>query len=100
MILPDVNVLVYAYRQDMADHEQYRDWVTRIVNARRPYGISELVLSSFVRVVTNRRVFRNPSTPSEALSFTVICCPRRHVFRSDPARGIGTFSTGCVGSTT
>ena len=70
MILPDVNVLVYAYRRDMADHERYRDWITRIVNAGRPYGISEFVLSSFVRVVTNRRVFRNPSTPSEALSFT------------------------------
>ncbi len=70
MILPDVNVLVYAYRQDVASHAQYRDWVTRIVNAGRPYGISEFVLSSFVRVVTNRRVFRHPSTPSEALSFT------------------------------
>ena len=70
MILPDVNVLVYAYRQDMADHKRYRDWISRIVNAGHPYGLSEFVLSSFVRVVTNRRVFRNPSTPSEALSFT------------------------------
>ena len=70
MILPDVNVLVYAYRRDMANHEQYRAWVGRTVNAGRPYGICEFVLSSFVRVVTNRRVFRKPSTPSEALSFT------------------------------
>ena len=70
MILPDVNVLVYAYREDMADHHRYRAWLGRTVNAGRPYGVSELVLSAFVRVVTNRRVFRNPSTPSEALSFT------------------------------
>ena len=70
MILPDVNVLVYAYREDMADHDRYRDWLTRTVNAGRPYGVSELVLSAFVRVVTNRRVFRHPSAPSEALSFT------------------------------
>ena len=70
MVLPDVNVLVYAYRRDMADHHRYRDWVSRIVNAGRPYGVCEFVLSSFVRVVTNPRVFRNPGTPSEALSFT------------------------------
>lgn len=29
MILPDVNVLVYAYRADMADHHRYRDDHTR-----------------------------------------------------------------------
>ena len=70
MILPDVNVLVYAYRQDVADHQRYRDWLARTVAAGRPYGISEFVLSAFVRIVTNRRVFRNPSTPADALSFT------------------------------
>ena len=70
MILPDVKVLVYAYREDVADHLRYRDWLTRTVNAGRPYGVSELVLSAFVRIVTNRRVFRNPSPPPEALSFT------------------------------
>ncbi len=70
MILPDVNVLVYAYREDMAGHNRYRAWLDGIVNAGRPYGMSELVLSAFVRVVTNPRVFRNPSTSSEALSFT------------------------------
>ena len=69
MILPDVNVLVYAYREDMTEHDRYRDWLVRVVNTGRPYGISELVLSAFVRIVTNPRVFRNPSTPPEALSF-------------------------------
>ena len=83
MILPDVNVLVYAYREDMADHHRYRDWLARTVSAGRPYGVSELVLSAFVRIVTNRRVFRNPSAPSEALSFTrqllspSVCVPVR-----------------------
>ena len=70
MILPDVNVLVYAYRRDMAGHDRFRDWIGQVVNSGEPYGMSEFVLSSFVRIVTNRRVFKNPSTPSEALSFT------------------------------
>ncbi len=69
MILPDVNVLVYAYREDMAEHVRYHGWLDGVVNTGRPYGMSELVLSAFVRGVTNPRVFRNPSTSSEALSF-------------------------------
>ena len=77
MILPDVNVLVYAYRKDMDDHPRFRDWIHQVVNAGQPYGMSEMVLSGFVRVVTNSRVFRRPSTPSEALSFThqLLSCP-------------------------
>ena len=34
-LLPDVNVLVYAYREDMADRHRYRDWLGRTVNAVR-----------------------------------------------------------------
>lgn len=70
MILPDVNILVYAYRRDMADHNRFRDWLARMVSGGQPYGMSEMVLSAFVRIVTNRRVFKKPSAPSDALSFT------------------------------
>lgn len=84
MILPDVNVLVYAYRKDMDDHPRFRDWIHRVVNAGQPYGMSEMVLSGFVRVVTNPRVFRRPSTPSEALSFAVVFLLRAGQARSAP----------------
>lgn len=76
MIVPDVNVLVYAYREDMTGHHRYRDWLGGVVNAGRPYGLAEMVLSAFVRIVTNRRVFRRPSTSSEALSFTRLLLSR------------------------
>lgn len=42
MILPDVNVLVYAYRKDVDDHPRFRDWIHRVVNSGQPYGMSEL----------------------------------------------------------
>ena len=28
MILPDVNVLVYAHRRDLPEHDRYAEWVT------------------------------------------------------------------------
>ena len=46
MILPDVNVLVYAYRKDVDDHPRFRDWIHRVVNSGQPYGMSEMVLNS------------------------------------------------------
>lgn len=33
MILPDVNVLVYAHREDVRDHRAYRDWLESTINA-------------------------------------------------------------------
>ena len=99
MILPDVNVLVYAYRQDVADHQRYRDWLARTVVAGRPYGISEFVLSAFVRIVTNRRVFRNPSTPADALSFTGRLLPAPNCVPVRPGPGHWAISIACAAGT-
>lgn len=32
MILPDVNVLVYAYRREAAEHERYAHWLAEAVS--------------------------------------------------------------------
>ncbi len=69
MLLPDVNVLVYAFREDTADHPRFRNWLHALVNSDQAYGLSDLVLSGFVRVVTNPRVFGRPTPVDLALSF-------------------------------
>jgi uncharacterized protein len=69
MILMDVNVLVYAFRKDAIDHARYRDWLQGIINAPDAYGISELVLSGFLRIVTHPKVFKRPSAWTEAYEF-------------------------------
>lgn len=68
-LLPDVNVLVYAYRQDSADHQTCHGWLEALVNGDEAYGISDLVLSGFLRVVTHPRVFREPSPLPHAREF-------------------------------
>ncbi len=64
----DVNVLLYAHREDAADHVRYRDWLEGVVNTEPTYGMSELVLSSFVRIVTSRRIFPAPTPVDVALA--------------------------------
>jgi toxin-antitoxin system PIN domain toxin len=69
MILPDVNVLVYAHREDAANHALYRQWLENTIQSGQPYGISDHVLSGFLRIVTHPRVFNPPSSTAQALEF-------------------------------
>jgi hypothetical protein len=69
MVLIDVNVLVYAHRRDSLDHAAYRGWVEDQVGSDRAYGMSELVLSGFLRIVTHPGIFKFPTTLEDALRF-------------------------------
>lgn len=69
MILPDVNVLLYAYRIDAPGHPGFRDWLAGAVDSDQAFGMSDLVLSSFLRIATHHRVFDPPSPLDHALGF-------------------------------
>jgi uncharacterized protein len=62
----DVNVLVYAHRQDLPEHDQYRSLLERWANEEEPLGLPDIVLSGFVRLLTNRRIFAEATRPEEA----------------------------------
>lgn len=69
MLCPDVNVLLYAFRQDSTDHRRYAEWLRSAMTAHEPVGVSELVLSDVVRLATNHRIYRYPSSTDEVLNF-------------------------------
>jgi toxin-antitoxin system PIN domain toxin len=62
----DVNVLVYAHRVDVPDHAPYRALVEEWANDDEPLGLADAVLAGFLRIVTNRRIFVEPTTPTDA----------------------------------
>ena len=69
MVLPDVNVLVYAHREDAPHHDAYLEWLQAVVNADEAFALSEFVLSGFVRVATHPKVFKTPSSIADAIAF-------------------------------
>jgi toxin-antitoxin system PIN domain toxin len=73
MILPDVNVLIYAFRQDVPHHELCNSWLTDVVGGDSRFGLSPLTLSALIRITTNRGTYREPSTLAEAFSFCEYC---------------------------
>ncbi len=96
MILPDVNVLVYAFRADSPQHGAYAAWITDVVNGPHAYGMAPQVLASFVRVVTNRKVFLRPSQLDAALIFAGVLLGQPHCQVIQPgARHWAVFTDLC-----
>lgn len=69
MVLPDVNILIYAFRTDVAHHALCNQWLTSVVANPLEFGMSPLALSALVRVTTNTRSFAQASSPNEAFTF-------------------------------
>jgi toxin-antitoxin system PIN domain toxin len=69
LILPDVNVLIYAFRSDAENHSEHKSWLESVINGPAAYGVSPQVLSGVVRVCTHPRIFARPSSQSQAFAF-------------------------------
>lgn len=70
MLLPDVSVLLYAHRSDsLPNHAEYAQWLTGLATGPEPFALSVLVLSGFVRIATNDRIFSPPSAIDDVFSF-------------------------------
>lgn len=79
MILPDVNVLVYAFRREAADHERYARWLAGVVAGDDELALHDLPLVGMIRIVTNRRIVATPAPLETALAFVarLRAAPRR-----------------------
>ena len=53
MILPDVNVLIHAFRKDSAQHAICKPWLDGLIVNDAQFGLSPLVLSAVVRITSN-----------------------------------------------
>jgi toxin-antitoxin system PIN domain toxin len=59
--MPDVNVLVYAHRAESPDHLRYAQWLTDLASGSEPFGLSDLVCSAFLRIVTIPSLWTPPT---------------------------------------
>jgi toxin-antitoxin system PIN domain toxin len=69
MRLIDVNVLIYAHRQDGPHYAQYKSWLETALDSPEALGVADLVLSAFLRIVTNPKAFRSPTPLAIGLDF-------------------------------
>jgi toxin-antitoxin system PIN domain toxin len=67
--LLDVNVLVYAHREDAPRHDAYRRWWDACMASPEAFGVPDVALSGFLRVVTHPSIFRPPTPLDVAMRF-------------------------------
>ncbi|MBT8339099.1 MAG: type II toxin-antitoxin system VapC family toxin [Desulfatitalea sp.] len=78
MILPDVNILVHAFRSDSSHHQLCRNWLDGVVNGDARFGLAPQILSGTIRVTTHPRIFAVPSKLAEVIDYCDILLDQPH----------------------
>jgi hypothetical protein len=61
VILADANLLIYAHVSHFPQHKNAKEWLDERLNAPEHLGLPWPSLLTFLRLVTNPRVFERPS---------------------------------------
>jgi uncharacterized protein len=66
MIIPDINLLLYAYNRKAPDHDAAREWWEGLMNGEETVGLPWIVISGYIRLATHPRVLETPMAVSKA----------------------------------
>lgn len=67
MIVPDANMVLYAYNADASEHDVARKWWQSALTSAETVGMPWQTITAFVRIGTNPRAYPQPLSPSEAV---------------------------------
>jgi toxin-antitoxin system PIN domain toxin len=73
MIAPDVNVMLYAFREDSDRHAEYRRWLESALSGAEPVALFEPVLAGVVRIATHPSIYRRPAPRKRVEQFVDAC---------------------------
>ncbi|HEY4003783.1 MAG TPA: type II toxin-antitoxin system VapC family toxin [Pseudonocardia sp.] len=86
MFLLDVNVVLAAFRADHPQHRTVRPWFDELTAGDEPFTVPNTVWASFLRLVTNRRIFGVPTPRDDAFAFIELVCIHPNHLTAAPAR--------------
>ena len=84
MIIPDTNLLVYAYNNGVSQHIAARQWWEKLVAGNEIVGIPWVVSTGFVRVMTLPNVLTSPLSTSEAIGHVQEWFQYEHIIPVNP----------------
>jgi toxin-antitoxin system PIN domain toxin len=84
MIVPDLNLLVYAHNQGAPHHLAARAWWEDLLNGTEPVAIPWVVTLGFLRLMTHRTVLVSPMRPVDAVAQARAWFARSNVERLEP----------------
>jgi toxin-antitoxin system PIN domain toxin len=96
MLLVDTSVLINAHRPEANRHEEYLAWLQEMINGPQPYAVSDFAIAGMIRIVTNPRIFADPTPTEIALDFAERVRGQPHAIVVAPsARFWGIFTELC-----
>jgi toxin-antitoxin system PIN domain toxin len=98
MIVPDINLLVYAYNAEDPNHEGAKVWWEGLLNGTDPVGLSWVVMSGFLRLMTHPRVLENPMTVPRATEHVRSWLELPSVLTLEPGRRFSSLFLGFLDS--
>lgn len=69
MILCDVNIFVYAFREELPNHKIIKQWLEQKLLKETQFAYSDFIFSSFLRIVTHHKIFKTVVTLEKSLEF-------------------------------
>lgn len=88
MIIPDLNILLYAVDASSARHRACREWLEKAINdSGEEVGIPWVVHLGFLRLTTSPKVFSQPLSIDESLAWLEHLRSAPSVVSVDPGRG-------------
>ena len=69
MIIPDINLLVYAHDSEFPRHGEVRDWWEELMNGSGSVGLAWIAMLGFIRITTNSKILENPIEPAAACAY-------------------------------
>jgi uncharacterized protein len=86
VILPDINLLIYAHNAAAPLHEPARDWWTRCLNGTEPVALPWIVAAGFIRLTTHPRVLVEPLEQKQAVGYVEAWLDRPQVIIMEPGK--------------
>lgn len=69
MIIPNVNLLLYAVISGFPHHARAHEWWESSVNGPTRVGLARPAVFGFVRIATNARILSSPLTVADAIAY-------------------------------
>lgn len=90
MILPDINLLIYAHNTVAPHHAASRQWWTDCLNGDEPVALPWIVSSGFIRLTTHPRVLEAPLSAAAAVKHVETWLERPNVLVVEPGKSFGS----------
>ena len=84
MIVPDINLVVYAYNADAPHHRSARAWWEALLNGDDPVRLPWATTLGFIRLMTHPSVLVRPLAPSAAVEHVATWLERPNVEVLEP----------------